>query len=424
MASKQAESIYIPRFADNEIEEHLDTFGAVAVVGPKWCGKTTTARKHSASEIGIADPKANFRNKQLAELEPNLVLQGEKPRLIDEWQEVPKLWDAVRFECDSNGSDGLFLLTGSSTPKKKAQPMHSGAGRIARVRMDTLTLQEQGVSSGVVSLSGLFSGASYSAISSLDLKGIAGLMVSGGWPRAMGRTARQAQLIAQNYLKAIIEEDISEVDEAKHNPVKVAKLIASLARNESTLAGKGTILADIGNEVSEPTVNVYIDALRRMFFVDDVPAWSPALRSPVRIRSSLKHHLVDPSLAAAALGASVDSLLSDPKTLGLLFESLAIHDLKVYARAIGASVFHYCDDSNLEVDIIIAKPNGQWGAFEVKLGSPQIDEGAKNVKALEKKMVERGERPASVKGVIVGVGSPAHMREDGVQIMPIDTIGI
>lgn len=432
---------YIPRIIDAEIEDYLATFPAVCIEGPKWCGKTTTATKHAASVISLTDPDGNFRNRSLAQLEPALVLDGAEPRLIDEWQEVPALWDTVRFACDANATHGRFLLTGSSTPRESQKPMHSGAGRIARLSMSSMTLSEQGASSGEVSLSGLFDGNAYAANSHLSVEQICLLVVRGGWPAALEADSRAASLTARSYLDAIAQEDISAVDNVNRDPVRVSRLLASLGRNEATLASKTTLLRDTTQQgnysggqqrksrsadgpLSETTFNEYMGALERMHVVDDIPAWDPALRSPVRIRSTRKHHLADPSLAAAAIGATVDTLRTDPKSLGFLFESLATHDLMVYARAMDAQVMHYRDNSNLEVDLIVQARDGRWGAFEVKLGNAQIEEGAANVRALERKMVVRGQRPASVKAVIVGTGAIAHQREDGVQVIPLDTLGI
>lgn len=427
---------YIPRIIDSLADEFLNIFPAVSIEGPKWCGKTTTATEHAASQFSLADPSGNFRNRELARIEPSLALDGDEPHLIDEWQEAPALWDAVRYACDQDTRAGRYLLTGSSTPRRKQKPMHSGAGRIAKIKMDSMTLSEQGISTGKVSLQGLFRGESYAAASSINLDDLALLVVRGGWPASLRNSTRQSSVVARSYLDAIVEDDISEVDNANRDPVRVRRLLASLGRNEATLASKNTVLkdtaeyTDVGNlhdrpsQLAETTYNEYIGALERMYFIDDIPAWHPALRSPIRIRTARKHHLADPSLAAAAIGATVDTLLSDPKTLGFLFESLVTHDLMVYARSMDATVMHYRDNSDLEVDLIVETRNGDWGTFEVKLGAVQIDDGARNVLRLDRKMTERGQKPASVKAVIVGVGGTAHLRNDGVQVIPIDTLGI
>lgn len=426
---------YIHRIADKTIEQYLKVFGAVVIEGPKWSGKTTTAMNHAASETSMANPANDFQERTIARLEPSLAIKGSRPRLIDEWQDVPKLWDAVRYECDQSREKGLYILTGSSIPKNKKgtkeddiRPKHSGAGRIARIKMNTMSLLEFGVSSGEVSLGGLFEGKGYSSLSKLDLEGIAELVVRGGWPAAIPMDTQEAMLISKEYLDAVIDEDIHEVDEVKRDTGKVRRLIASLARNESTLATTKTIIKDISElddeSLTYPTVNEYVDALRRLFFIDDIPAWSPALRSPIRIRSTAKHHLTDPSLAAAALGASPASLLREPKTLGLLFESLAIHDLKIYAEAIGGRTYHYHDDAGLEADVIVEKDNGDWLAFEIKLGFDQVEKGAASLLSLKKKMTDHGQRSPKALAILVGTGGVAHMREDGIQVIPIDTLGI
>ena len=424
---------YAPRIVDASIGTRLRTFGAVVIEGPKWCGKTTTARNHAVSETSMADPEGDFRARTIAELDPSLALRGEKPRLIDEWQDVPKLWDAVRYECDRTQEKGLFILTGSTNPGKRRnkgveQARHSGAGRMARVRMDTMTLSEMSKSSGTVSLGGLFEGERYASTSYLDLSAVAQLVVHGGWPKALGYGTADAALVAREYIKAVIEKDVSEVDGIARDSEKVGRLIVSLARNESTLATAKTIRLDAsgaqGPPLAHATLGEYLDALRRIYFVQDIPAWHPALRSPVRVRAASKHHLADPSLAAAALGASVDGLIHDPKTLGFLFESLATHDLLVYAAANDASVWHYRDDSGLEADLILERSDGAWIGVEVKLGFAQADDAAQSLLALRDKMVAGGQRPPSALVVVVGCGGLATARPDGVQIAPIDTLGV
>ncbi len=422
---------YISRVSDTQLSEYLETFGAVLVEGPKWCGKTTSAARQAASELRIADPANGYQNKRLAELDVSAALDGARPRLIDEWQEVPATWDAVRYACDqASGRPGQFLLTGSATPREGDRPVHSGAGRIGRLRMDTMTQSELGLSSGTTSLADVMSGGKPRGASKLTLGGVAEVVCRGGWPAAVGLSVRQAQLIARSYLDAVAEEDLSQVDGVTRDPAKVRRLLRSLARNESTLASRKTIVADTAGEfpgarptVSESTVASYLTALCKVFLVDDIPAWAPALRSPLRIRSTAKHHLCDVSLAAAAMGATPDTLLADLKTLGFLFESVVEHDLRVYARALGAEVMHYRDDSNLEVDCIIQGRDGSWAPVEIKLGSGQEDEGAANVCALERKMVARGERPPVMKAVVVGIGGVARVRSDGVLVIPFDTLG-
>ena len=416
---------YISRCVDAAVERDLSIFGAVLIKGPKWCGKTTTAQRLAASATSLADPSGNFAARQLAELDPALATAGETPRLIDEWQEVPKIWDAVRFECDRRGGEpGQFILTGSATPCDSRQPMHSGAGRISRLRMDTMTLYELGVSSGAVSLGTLISGGRVtpSAGSIGGLSGIAELVCRGGWPQAVGRTTDDAMRIAEAYLDDVCESDVSRTDGVRRDLAKVRALLSSLARNESTLAGPAAIARDVAGDVSESSLARYTDALRRINVIDDVPAWYPALRSPVKLRQAPKRHLVDPSIAAALVGASPASLSSDPKTLGLLFESLVIHDLKVYASVSGATVSHYHDGDDLEVDAIVHRRDGAWVAVEVKLGYAQFGDASESLRRLERKMVGHGNRPPAAKVVVIGYGAPAHVTDDGVQVVPIDTL--
>lgn len=416
---------YIPRIAEKELDELLDTFGAVLIEGPKWCGKTTTAETRAKSHLLLTDPTRDFEARMRAETDPALAISGETPRLIDEWQEVPKLWDAARFECDRRGGrPGQFIFTGSATPRDDMRPMHSGAGRFARLRMDTMTLCELGVSSGDMSLSGILSGTTYRGLMGhLDSASIADRIVRGGWPAAIDMSTHAASLMAKGYIEAVAEEDLSKVDATRRNPEKVKAVIASLGRNESTLASIKTLVADMGDSVTRQTASAYISLLERLSFVCNIPAWSPAMRSPVALREASKHHLADPSLAAAAIGATTESLLEDFKTLGLLFESLVLHDLIVYARANGMQVYHYHDASDLEADAVIASPGGAWIPVEIKLGSAQLPEAEKSLLAVGKRMVSAGNRPPRAKLAIIGFGAPAYVTETGIQVAPIDVIG-
>ena len=419
---------YIPRLVDKQLDDYLSTFGAVSVEGPKWCGKTTTASQHARSQTNMADPTGGYQARRLATLEPLLALQGDRPRLIDEWQEAPSIWDAVRYQVDSDGRRGAFILTGSATPRKGFQPSHSGAGRIGRLRMSTMTLQELGISTGSISLAGLFDGEHYAAASSMTLSDVARQVCRGGWPGVMGLDDSQAMRVARSYVDAVAETDLSAVDGTDRDSDKVRKLLQSLARNEGSLATLKTLVRDTSpteetDEVSLSAVTDYLAALGRMYYTDDVPAWDPALKSPVRMRTAAKRHLADPSLAVAALGSDPQALLADLKYLGNLFESLALHDLKVYARNCDAQVFHYHDSTDFEVDAIVQRRNGDWMPIEIKLGIDQEDDVAASVSRLANKMVERGEREPAALVVIVGVGAVGHMRSDGVQIVPLDVLG-
>lgn len=416
---------YMDRCIDRSIERDLGIFGAVLIQGPKWCGKTTTAQRFAESSLSLSDPAGDFAALQLARIDPAQAIVGATPRLIDEWQEEPKLWDAIRFECDRRtGEPGQFLLTGSATPNDADQPMHSGIGRISRLRMETMTLAELGVSTRAVSIESLFNGCAIkAALGSINgIAGIADLLCRGGWPQAVGKTTADAMRISAAYIDGVCESDVSKVDGVKRDPEKVRALLSSLARNESTLVGEKSLEKDLGGDVSRSTLRRYTDALRRIHLIDDIPAWHPALRSPVKLRQSAKRHLADPSLAVALLGANPESLASDPKTLGLLFESLVLHDLKVYAAANDSSVSHYHDADDLEVDAVIHRRDGTWIAVEVKLGSPQIPEASANLLRLEHKLVERGERPPAAKLIVIGFGMPVHTTPEGIIVAPVDTL--
>ena len=302
--------------------------------------------------------------------------------------------------------------------------MHSGIGRISRLRMETMTLAELGVSSGALSLESLLNGCPIkAALGSINgIADIADLLCRGGWPQAVGKTTADAMRISAAYIDGVCESDVSRVDGVKRDPEKVRALLSSLARNESTLAGEKSLEKDLGGDVSRSTLRRYTDALRRIHILDDITAWHPALRSPVKLRQSAKRHLADPSLAVALLGANPESLASDPKTLGLLFESLVLHDLKVYAAANDSLVSHYHDADDLEVDAVIRRRDGTWIAVEVKLGSPQIPEASANLLRLERKLVERGERPPAAKLIVIGFGMPAHTTPEGIIVAPVDTL--
>jgi len=418
---------YMDRCIDRLVERDLGIFGAVLIQGPKWCGKTTTSQRFAASSLFLSNPAGGFAALQLARLDPAQAIVGPTPRLIDEWQEEPKIWDAVRFECDRRmGEPGQFLLTGSATPNDASRPMHSGVGRVSRLRMDTMTLLELGISSGSVSLGALLAEKPTGvALGSIEgIPAIADLVCRGGWPQAVGKSTEDAMRISSAYVDGVCESDVSKVDGVRRDPVKVRSLLSSLSRNESTLAGTKALERDMGGEVSRNSILRYLDALCRINIIDNIPAWHPALRSPVKLRQSAKRHLADPSLAVAALGASPDSLASDPKTLGLLFESLVLHDLKVYATVNDALVSHYHDIDDLEVDAVIHKRDGSWIAVEVKLGSPQVPEASENLNRLERKMVDRGEKAPAAKLIVIGYGMPAHVTSDGIVIAPVDTLGV
>ncbi len=422
---KRAE--YRPRILDRQVEEYLSAFGAVCIEGPKWCGKTWTASHHSKSEIYIGDPAGNFQNRQLADLSPELVLEGETPRLIDEWQEVPPLWDAVRYKADQTQRKGQFILTGSATPNHKGI-LHSGAGRIARLRMRPMTLYESGTSSGKISLEALCSGKMTPIMTGeVSLKTLIDFIIRGGWPGNLGLPAKQAALLPAQYLNAILEDDVYRMDGVKRDTSKMRLLLRSLARNESTTVTNKTLMQDIkaadDEDIDPATVSAYLDIFKRLFITDNQPPFSAGIRSSVRVKQAEKRHLADPSLACAILKATPSGLLHDLETLGFLFESLCERDLRIYAESFGAGLYHYQDYKNQEIDAVIERPDGQWCAFEIKLGASQIDTAASALIKIKRQIESDPKgKPPAVLAVICGMSSAAYRRPDGVFVVPITAL--
>ncbi len=421
------EKKYLPRIIDAKIEEYLAVFGAVCIEGPKWCGKTWTSSHHSKSEIFIGDPAGNFQNRKLAELSPALILNGEKPRLIDEWQEVPSIWDAVRYSVDKDAGKGQYILTGSATPNHKGI-LHSGAGRIARLRMHPMSLYESGDSGGQVSLKELCEGYFTPALTGeVDLTKLIYYIIRGGWPDSLGLTAEQAGVIPMQYLDAVLEDDVYRIDEVKRNLSKMRLLLRSLARNESTTATNKKLKNDIkdidAEDIDVETVAEYLDIFNRLYITDNLSPFATRIRSSVRVKQAEKRHFCDPSLACALLKVTSDSLLGDLETLGFLFEALCERDLKIYAEALGANLYHYQDYQEKEMDAVIELPDGSWGAFEIKLGANQIDAAAENLLAI-KAGIEKDENGKLPKFlcVICGMSNAAYQREDGVYVVPITAL--
>ena len=412
---------YLDRTADKELDSALATFGAVLIVGPKWCGKTWTAERRAASRIYLQDVKERERYREAAKVAPDLLLDGDAPRLIDEWQTIPILWDGVRFEVDQRKKKGQFILTGSAVPSDGIT-MHTGTGRISRLVMRPMSLFESLESNGSVSLSSLFEGKDIRGTSELALEKLAFALVRGGWPASICEEETMALRHAREYVTAIVNSDVSRVDGVERNPKRVQKLMVSIARNVSTAAKKTTIINDViddGETISDKTFNSYLNALRRLFIVEELPAWSPSLRSRTALRTSPKYHFTDPSVAAVLLRASPKNLMQDFKTFGLLFESLCIRDLRVYAQTMEGEVSYYRDGSDLEADAIIQLYDGRWGAIEVKMGGQEdIDKAADNLKKLLEKIDhEKTGEPAFLM-VLTATGF-AYRREDGVYIVPI-----
>ncbi len=418
---------YLPRVIDKLLKDHLQAFGAVCIEGPKWCGKTWTAENSSNSKFMLGDPANNFQNRTLASLEPSAVLQGEVPRLIDEWQEVPSLWDAVRYEVDIRHKQGQFILTGSSTPKRKGI-MHSGAGRIAPLRMRTMSLWESGDSDGKVSLQSLFSGKLETQLTGdVSLRRLSQLIVRGGWPQGLTVPEEQSYLLPQGYINAIIDDGANRLDDIKRDSSKMIRLLRSLARNESTTVSNKTLKKDIkdvdGIDISDQTIAEYLDVFRRLYVIEDQLPFSPSVRSSVRVKQGSKRHLTDPSIACNLLGLNAEGLINDLETMGFLFEALCERDLWVYAQAIGGKLFHYQDYKGKEIDAIVELPNGEWGAFEIKLGANQIDAAAKSLLKIKDSIAKegRGKEPKFL-CVLCGLSNAAYSREDDVFVVPITSL--
>lgn len=405
---------------DKELDEALESSGAVFIKGPKWCGKTRTAEERAASALLMQDPDKTEEYRRIADSTPSLLLAGATPRLIDEWQIAPVLWNGVRFEVDRREDNGQFILTGSVTPKDDPT-LHTGTGRITRLLMRTMTLFESLESNGEVSLEALFSGETdVKGMSPLTINGLAFALARGGWPKSVGEKENVALRRAYEYVDAVTEIEVSTVDGVERDPARIRNLMRSLARNVSTMANMTTVRKDMEGDdvVSERTIISYMNALRRIHVIEDLPAWCPALRSKTAIRTSPKRHFVDPSIAVALLRMSPERLLNDFNTFGLLFESLCIRDLRVYAQAMDGAVSHYHDKSGLEADAIVHLKDGRWGAVEVKMGVKETEMAAENLIKLKNKIDTDRMRPPSFLMVLTAI-EYAYRRKDGVYVVPI-----
>lgn len=417
---------YRERIADRLVEEKLDAMGAVLIEGPKACGKTTTAEQQAKSILYMDDPETMAQNLQLAETNIKRLLQGDTPRLIDEWQIAPQLWDAVRFETDHRKDDGLFMLTGSAVPADDSKIHHTGAGRFAWLTMRPMSLWESGESSGDVSLGELFSHPKkVDGTNSLKMEDVAFAICRGGWPKSLNKkTAKAALSQVKEYFEAITRSDISRADGVTRDQYRAKRLMRSYARLQGAMASIPTIVADMKtNEpegMSDETVASYIKALKKIFVIEDMPAWNPNLRSKTAIRSSDTRYFVDPSIAIAALGLGPNDLLNDLETMGLLFETLCVRDLRVYADANEGDVFHYRDKNGLECDAVVHLRNGSYGLIEIKLGGETlIEEGASNLNSLADLIDTTKMKKPSFKMVLTAVGQYAYLRTDGVMVVPI-----
>ena len=416
---------YKSRIADKILKNKLLSKGAVLIEGPKWCGKTTTAEQIALSVLYMTKPEDMKQNISLAEINPSLLLSGEVPRLIDEWQVAPKLWDAIRFEVDHRNLEGQFILTGSSVPINMDEVTHSGTGRYTRMIMRPMTLFESRESNGSVSLKDLFEGKNnITGINNLSLEDVAYLCCRGGWPRATFMDKEIALEQAFDYLDSVINSDVSKVDDVSRNPERTKNIMKSYARNLGSQASNETIKSDVlkndSFSLDTDTVLSYINALRKIFVVEDTMAWNPNLRSKTAIRTTETRYFVDPSIAVAALGIGPNDLINDLNTFGLIFENLCVRDLRVYAESLKGTVYHYRDASDLECDTVIHLRDGSYGLIEIKIGGDMlIEEGVNNLIKLQNKIDITKMKKPSFLMVLTAIGKYAYKREDGVYVVPI-----
>lgn len=416
---------YKHRIADGILEKKLRSKGAVLIEGPKWCGKTTTAEQQARSILYMDNPASFESNLQMAEIDPGILLEGDTPRLVDEWQLAPKLWDTVRFEVDHRHQVGQFILTGSAVPSDEESMQHSGTGRFSWLTMRPMSLYESGESNGKVSLSHLFESCeNIVATNSLRIDDIAFLICRGGWPFACSLQGDAALAQAFDYVDAVIKKDVSRVDGTNRNITTTRLLMRSYARNQGSQATIGTIVADMmtndENEIGVKTAGSYLDALRKIFVIEDSEAWNPNLRSKTAIRTANTRYFIDPSIGTAVLGLGPKDLINDLNTMGLFFETLCVRDLRIFADALDGQVFHYRDKSGLECDAVIRLRNGRYGLVEIKLGGDRlINEGASNLLALVDKINTDKMKEPSFLMVLTGTGDFAYRRKDGVYVVPI-----
>jgi len=416
---------YRKRIADDILKRKLEGKGAVLIEGPKWCGKTTTAEQIAASVLYMDDPEKKEQNISMSELNPKRLLKGETPRLIDEWQLAPKLWDAIRFEVDHRAELGQFVLTGSAVPVNTKEITHSGTGRFTWLTMRPMSLYESGDSSGEVSLKGMFDGVTeIDGENKVSIDRLAFLVCRGGWPRAVDMRDEIALDQAMDYYDAVVRSDINRADNVHKDPERVKRLMRSYARNQGGQAANTVIAQDIvANDetpISEETVASYLKALRKIFVIEDMPAWNPNLRSKTAIRSSDTRYYIDPSIAVAALGIGPNDLINDLQTFGFLFETLCVRDLRIFADALGGEVYHYRDKDGQECDAVVHLRNGDYGLIEIKLGGDKlIEEGVGNLKAMQAKIDTDKMKVPSFLMVLTGTGDYAYRRGDGVFVVPI-----
>ena len=417
---------YIPRLIDKEIDDNLKIFGAISIDGPKWCGKTWTALNHANSVSFLNNTADNFREKHLAEMDVNLILNKDKPELIDEWQEVPSIWDAVRFKCDEDTNKGKYILTGSSVPVSD-KIHHSGAGRICKMKMYTMSLYESGDSSGEVSLKDLFlDKVENKLVKKVELIKLAELIVRGGWPEAINIDIEGAMKITKSYIEAVLEKDIMDIDGVNRDKQKMEMLLRSLARNESTISGNNVLMKDIDDNVTEEEVSIsrntvtdYLNVLDRLHLILNQNSFMYKIRSRLNVGKNPKRHFVDPSLGCAILNITPEKLMNDLETMGLYFEALCERDLRIYADAIGAKLYHYREiDTGIEVDAILELRDGEYGAIEIKLGSNKEEEAANSLK----RFYDLAEVKPKFMCIICGLYDAVIKRPDGIYVLPITVL--
>lgn len=418
---------YLPRITDKLLDERLKAKGAILIEGPKWCGKTTSAKEFAKSFIAMDEPDKTKQYKQMAELNPSALLEGETPRLIDEWQLAPNLWNAVRYEVDKRDDFGQFILTGSAVPAEFDASMHSGTGRISRLYMRTMSLYESKDSDGAISLSDLFDDKEISCANHKTLDDIAFLICRGGWPISIKLEGKASLFQAIDYFDSVVKNDISRVDSVKRDVEKAKSLLRSYARHVGSQAPLETIRKDIlanqADTFDQVTLYSYIDALKKIFVIEDAPAWNPNIRSKTAIRSTDTRYFIDPSIATAALGIGPKDLTQDLNTMGLLFENLAVRDLRIYSELLDGSVYHYRDKSGLECDAVIHLRNGSYGLVEIKLGGDKlIEEGAQTLKTLSDLIDTNSMKKPSFMMVLCAQAPFAYKRNDGVYVVPITSL--
>ena len=416
---------YKKRIADRILKNKLEGKGAILIEGPKWCGKTTTAEQLASSVLYMDDPQRKNQNIMMSEINPGRLLQGSTPRLIDEWQLAPKLWDAIRFEVDHRKELGQFILTGSAVPPDTQEITHSGTGRFSWFTMRPMSVYESGESTGEVSLRELFnSPETIDGESDVDIEKLAFMVCRGGWPQSLELKYNVALQQAFDYYDAVVNWDINRADGVRKNKERVKRLMRSYARNQGSQVSISTIRQDIivndESDISEDTVSAYLNALRKIFVIEDMPAWNPNLRSKTAIRTSDTRYFIDPSIATASLGIGPQDLINDLKTFGLMFETLCVRDLRVYAEALDGNVYHYRDKENLECDAVVHLRNGTYGLIEIKLGGNKlIEEGAENLKTLNSKLDTEKMKSPSFLMILVGTGDFAYRRDDGIYVVPV-----